>query len=161
MDEQEATINWHDLSIEERDRLASEKLGLWKPGVECDGAIGTTPSDDGYYCMKCGYRGEWWDWDVNEPHHQEPPRLSQDIGAAWALVERFRLVVRPTILGYWCAGVFESVTLSNLTRLREGTFAEARTAPEAICLAALKTIGVAIRNRPLSDIAVMGPNANA
>ncbi len=66
------------------------------------------------------------------------PDYAGDIAAAWELVERFRLVVRPTVTGQWCAAVLFSGRGALGCSTVVGTYAEAKTAARAVCLAALK-----------------------
>ena len=68
-------------------------------------------------------------------------RPSTDIAAAWEVVEKMRIMVSPTLLNRWIAGVLKGVTGDGKRYYFDGTTAEADTAPLAICLAALKAVG--------------------
>lgn len=75
------------------------------------------------------------------PHQEakpcEPPAYSTDIAAAWQIVEKLKLAVGPSdsgLVGWWAARNTPSLPMSPL--------AAADTAPMAICLAALKVVGV-------------------
>lgn len=70
------------------------------------------------------------------------PNYANDIAAAWQVAEKLRLVVRPTVTGQWCAAVLFSGSGRAGCSTVEETYAEARTAARAICLAALKAVGV-------------------
>lgn len=68
---------------------------------------------------------------------QEDFRPSEDIFYAWKAVEKFEIVEIKRIMdGYSC-----EITLFDPFRIRRG---EAETAPLAICLAALKAVGIEV-----------------
>lgn len=86
--------------------------------------------------------GPWWE---NEPDEEEPahplPRYSLDIAAAWQVVEKMRerpvyVVVEPHP-DYWRAVVYDENWYFVVSE-------HADTAPFAICLAALRAVGVEV-----------------
>ena len=72
-------------------------------------------------------------------HSQGNWKFANDLLAAWLLVDKYRLVVRPAVsTGWWCAAVLESGLGSSGCFTINDTYAEAPTAPRAICLSVLK-----------------------
>jgi Phage ABA sandwich domain len=127
----------------ELDALIAEKVLGWDRKhavVECE--------DEWYsYCKNCGLTGaevlpagskRTWDTPCDTP-----PGYSTDIAAAWEVVERMRLAVMPREgEGYW-AGVIAydyKDPCGVIDQLFGGVFGS--TAPHAICLAALKALGI-------------------
>lgn len=98
-------------------------------------------------------RGHWWvegktgtpDYDslrfISNNHKTMPivPNYSTKIGDAWEVVEKLRLMVRPSVIaGKWIAAEFIRVYLSGKW---EGVLeVTADTAPLAICRAALLAV---------------------
>jgi hypothetical protein len=81
------------------------------------------------------------------------PHYSTSIKAGWQVVEALGLLVSPTLVGGWGAGVFKgrqgmAVPDGGMRYCEPGTWAEADTAPLAICLAALAAYEVARGNTP-------------
>jgi hypothetical protein len=76
---------------------------------------------------------------------REIPHYSTDIAAAWEVVEKAYLVIRPSLLHgsnlQWIAGQLKGVRASGLIEIIKETYTEAETAPLAICKAALRAIG--------------------
>lgn len=118
----------------ELDALVAEKvMGMGKP-----------PYGDASNCPTCGYDGLW---------SEEIQPYSTDIAAAWMVVEH----LKNTLNGKEWTGEFNlffngekyECWWSFSRRTNEGLYETskdesiAETAPLAICLAALKTIGVA------------------
>lgn len=80
----------------------------------------------------------WWarsdDTFAAPAHGKKAWSPSTDIAAAWSVVEKMRMQIEPTRKG-WRAGVYGGLSDKRAT---------ADTAPLAICLAALKAIGVEV-----------------
>lgn len=97
---------------------------------------------NGPICVRCGY---FYCEDCQdgpaEPCVKAPPRYSSDIAAAWQVVEKMR--ERATYMAverhpnYWRAVVYDGNWYFELSE-------HADAAPLAICLAALRTVGVEV-----------------
>ncbi len=77
-------------------------------------------------------------WTRNDKVQSEIPHYSTDIVAAWTIAEIARMVIRPSLVNGWIAGMLKSVTLSGRVEIVDETYAEANTCPLAICKSALK-----------------------
>lgn len=114
----------------EIDRLVAEKVMGWRLKSFAGAAGGFTAwvNDDGKIvkyendCTLHVHQYDFWRPTIN-------------IADAWQVVEKFEIVEINRIMdGYSC-----EITLFDPFRIRRG---EAKTAPLAICLAALKAVGV-------------------
>lgn len=132
-------MNWAGMTPIERDSLIAAKVTGWEskecnPGPK-DMVVGLLDEKShGYACYKCGNHGRL---DKNYYRHLElMPRYSTDISAAWQIAERFdEVIVSKHVPGnYHC----------ELYRGTASCRAVAKTAQEAICLVALRLIGVDI-----------------
>jgi hypothetical protein len=138
---------WSEMSPRERDVLVAEKVIGWKmctfshsrpkhrsskdfPGTiinnwDSKGPHNWLESPDGQSKVYlCGCE------DVGE----EIPHYSTDIAAAWEVVEK--------LCHYSERSFLIQKTGAWLVRFQEGVFMPGETAPEAICLAALKAVDV-------------------
>jgi Phage ABA sandwich domain len=135
---------------EELDLLVAEIVGWDRKHavVECE--------DRWYsYCKNCGLTGaealpagskRTWDTPCDTP-----PPYSTDIAAAWKVVEKLRLSLEPTEKGWACGRRNEECyfDVKETTAIIDGTIydlAETPTAPHAICLAALRAVGITPRD---------------
>ncbi|HVL13133.1 MAG TPA: hypothetical protein VM529_11245 [Gemmata sp.] len=103
---------------EVRPRASAEVVKVWttNPAILCDGA-----------------------WEACElKRHGDPPRYSTDIAAAWLVVEKLKMTVKPSVLqveeARWLADV-RGVCDDDRPWRGYGP-----TAPIAICLAALAAV---------------------
>lgn len=119
-----------------------------KPGRELDALVAEKVM--GYRRKRCDCNTFWVDADGYEPTHNQD--YSTDIAAAWEVVERVRLFVWPH-QGRWIAGYLSEADLQDIYFHVENsrfitidgsfsTIAQEQTAPHAICLAALKAVGL-------------------
>jgi hypothetical protein len=99
--------------------------------------------DGGWECSLCGLSGGWHEFgDVWDEHIALPPCYSQSLDAAWQLVEHLDTIavihrftnVDPAHVLYTC----------YLGAGQGDTAASSHTLPEAICIAALRCVGVEI-----------------
>jgi hypothetical protein len=90
--------------------------------------------------------GQHWSHQGTRQWHVDAlfvPHYSTSIKAAWGLVEQLGMLVSPTLVGGWGAGVFkgtQGITDSGMRYCEPGTWGEAETAPIAICRAALRSL---------------------
>lgn len=150
-------MNWDELSPEQKNALIAKKVMGWKPGA-CDGEIGEKSiSPDGWYCQKCGHSGYWGD---DQEHEQVPPRYTTDMNAAWKIAEKMVARMGWDDLEFkWRGPIFkpeyeylttEGYPLSTTCWYVHVEFDGKRkficadTPQEAICKAALKSLGVEI-----------------
>lgn len=122
----ESAVNPNRLTDRQLSVYVGEKLMGWKDGTLDE------------YMAQVAEKGEGNTAFDMENLLVYMPDYAGDIMAAWELVERFKLVVRVTLTGQWCAAVLSSGSGSLGSTTVEKTYAEAKTAARAICLAALK-----------------------
>lgn len=111
--------NWNEMSPRERDALVAEKV------------MGNDYNDPKYF-NSSNNNIRVWDDDL--------PRYTTDIAAAWEVVEKLRPDILLNVQPYgdfWHCKAF-TVHMHELAHTR------AKSAPEAICLAALRAKGVEI-----------------
>jgi len=124
----------------ELDALVAEKV----MGIEVDLVVAP-------FIYYSPYRDRYDEWAAgNEPYIDKDgdihliPRYSTDIAAAWLVVEKMRetrwIEVHSTIDGEWAAFYTPIGTTDMNQAIHE--YAKASTAPLAICLAALKAVGI-------------------
>ncbi len=122
-------MNWANMAPTQRDALLAEKvMGLrvehWTKKhveVEVDGETETWDLRTGYVL-------------ADDPMHPAIPAYSTDISAAWQIAERFdEIIVSRHIPGKYHCDLYRGAMRYN---------AIAKTAQEAICLAALRSVGV-------------------
>lgn len=93
-----------------------------------------------YLCSKCRASSDDWAEPDKLPLdgcHKEPPNYSTWAGHTIGLIERFRLVVRPSILsGKWVAGRFVRIYVDGKIEVVDE--ATGLTLPHAVCLAIVK-----------------------
>ena len=78
-------IKWAELTPQQRDTLVAEKIMGWR-ATPCDGEQGEQPiSSDGWFCLKCGYDGNWGD---SFEHMELPPRYTTRLDAIKQLRQR-------------------------------------------------------------------------
>ena len=108
-------------------------LGIYEiEQLVIDKILGWELSDRGFYADKDGQSPE----SYYTPANFKPGR---DIEAAWLLVERLRLVVRPSVLrDKWVAGRFLRVYFDN--KIEYDCEVTADTAPLAICKTGLLAV---------------------
>lgn len=124
----------------ELDALVAEKVMGWKftGGFSTDPELGS----------------DRWATDSNghERFYQDVPYYSTDIAAAWEVVEilsdrfDFRVHTRAGYTGKWVAFGYNP---QKSKEMQEGDFQYGvfkSSLPHAICLAALKTVGVDVKN---------------
>ncbi len=57
----------------------------WQSGNVCDGFY--TERGDLRYCSKCGYQDDYCSLNERFQHTELPPRYSQEMGAAWRIIQ--------------------------------------------------------------------------
>lgn len=117
--------------------LTREEIENMPAGREMDALVWMSLNDQHPDLSMCRFVDGEYQPNSGYPFgHISPPRYSTGISAAWEVVEKLHLMVRPSILsGNWVAMKFERVYLSGKW---EGVGeATADTAPLAICRAAL------------------------
>lgn len=114
-----------------------------KPGRELDALIAEKVM--GLKLKREDCNSYWIDSDGEEPAY--PTEFSTDIAAAWEVVEKVNLFVFP-LRGLWVSGSSDDeqyfCDFGDIATI-DGSYynaARATTAPHAICLAALKSVGV-------------------
>ena len=119
----------------ELDALVAEKVMGWErcPKEDCDGCD----------CPVFFYGRPLNEWCVNDPEHRLPWMPSTDIATAWQAVEKMK--ARP---GHFSFRLEQSGTAYHLPEWA-ATFNNefigiSAHAPSAICLAALKAVGVEV-----------------
>lgn len=154
-------MKWADLSPKQRNALVAKKVMGWNPAAPCGGHFEPLdPSPDGLYCRKCGAEIGWGDEQEHDEGRPEP--YSEDIGVAWKIVEK--MLARQEEEHYsngfeWQGPQFKP---SHHYLTNEGyplgttcwyvylcvdhrcRFVCAATPQEAVCLAALKAVGVEV-----------------
>ena len=153
--------HWNELSHEAQDAFVAEQVMNWKPGVECTGEIGEQEgnSSDGWICMQCGMTGSWVD---DYDHEMRPPRYSTSLLAAWDIVERMLAKQEQEYYtqGFeWDGPRFKpshhylthegyplGTTCWYVRLAQDGliSFMCGETPMEAICLAALRSVGIGV-----------------
>lgn len=137
----EATaIKWAELSERERDAIVARRVFGW----EVFGRSAQVPA------QYAGRPGPFWAPPVGEPgfsEHWPIPNYTTDIAAAWAVIEN--LIARgwtPDLLSGYVAAwvVVVDAYQHNDDPVQWPVRAEADSAPEAICLAALRACGVPV-----------------
>jgi len=130
-------IKWGQLTPHQRNVLVAEKVMGWTPTLCVDGEHNIYMG--AYWSCTCG-------WISDTPivggpaEHEEPvPRYSQSMDAAWQVLERF-IETRIECLNGRAAGRYR-VSIEEQGCWR----ATSDSAAEAICLAALSAVGVAIQ----------------
>jgi len=140
-------IYWNELTSVQRNILVAEKVMGIELKEECDGEIGasaTTPfssdEDGGWYCIRCGYRDRW---GKRSTHQEIAKNYSTDIGAAWLIVEYFRGRFDVHIGSAPMPSEYQISVIDRQSRHRYIS-ANAESAPEAICIAALRAVGYGV-----------------
>jgi hypothetical protein len=149
------------MTLRELDAMVAEKVLGWEPNQA---------PPDGFFCRTAGdVKGDrfapvWWktpvDWRCGVCDGVPP--YSSDIAAAWEVVERlsltevFYMEVRNTIGGAVRVRLSFSDTLVAGTENEWGEIERkgeviAATAPLAICLAALASVGITVNQTEVSD----------
>lgn len=113
-------------------RVATSVMGF--TSTPCDG----DPCEyySGWACSSCSARGMWGD---QADHLRQPPHYSTDVSAAFEIVEKvdFRLELTEYDPGDGLRWVAKFMGPGHVAGK-----AESNSAPEAICLAALRVTGV-------------------
>jgi len=125
----------------ELDALVAEKAMGWKLQCYESGVYATEP---GQYDDASKNDGWLWEGDeVSREAYEFNP--STDISAAWEVVEKLNFLSF-TVSRENCCGVRCDVVCYNDVDMKDKVIVagEALTAPHAICLAALKAVGVKI-----------------
>ena len=125
-----ATINWQ-VTPAQRDRIVAEKLFGWQP-VPCDEEL--TIYDDGTaFCYGCKQRDHISTFEHDVIAH---PAYTQSMDAAWQVA-----------IGHKVIDLLRLDTHRYRVRLSPDTAlsAYADTAPEAICIAALRAAGFEVK----------------
>lgn len=151
------TLRWSEMSERERDTLVATHVFGWKP-IPCpeqgeswdDAQLNYNETYRYWYCCHCligenAYTGEAVEdvWPLIQHQPTNPPlAYTTDMNAAWQVVERFGAAeVRkwPNVRRY------EDKPYSCSIATHGQTFSEwGKTPAEAICLAALRAVGVTI-----------------
>jgi hypothetical protein len=132
-------MKWSELSSEQRNRLVATEVMGWQ-AKECDGEIGEQPiSPDGWYCLRCGYDGSWGD---GMTHEENPPRYSESMDRACTIPQHPRFFEANTSI----VCVPQSYWKCEMDFHQKGTvyYAFADVPAEAVCLVALKAVGISI-----------------
>lgn len=131
---------WNEMTVRERDALVAEKI------MNRSQEHKINECDDPYYsqCALCGETNGSTDWKLKETKCEAHPPYSTDIATAWEVIEKM-IKYNP----FWeqknCIDFHLSPTSPPGWTCNFGddtTRVYADTAPEAICLAALRAVGV-------------------
>lgn len=123
------SINWKDLTTEQKDRLIAEKIMGWEP-QECDGSISW---DHGIWrCLECGKDGTRHE---ETTHNTPTPHYTTSLDDAWMLIEHIidQLSDATVKLAQWeeremCFWCMRKDELCN-----------------EICIAALRAVGIEVQ----------------
>lgn len=106
----------------------------------------TITSNDNWKTLAAGPDFDLW-LDVhvmgNEPQGLAP-QYTTDMREAWKIGEKLHMLVSPSLMGNWCAGVFRGVQGMSPSRegdaryAEEGTWVERENAQMAICCSAFR-----------------------
>lgn len=150
-------MTWDEMSPRERDALVAEKVMgtsvVWVKALHAytprEGSTALNDMVPEYVSIPCEDMGDgavlYWTAECGTPNEYVPreiPRYTTSISAAWEVVEEMD---RDRWLGITRHKDFWRAVLSSTTRSAPlHPSAEAPTAPEAICLAALRAKGVEV-----------------
>jgi hypothetical protein len=157
-------IQWHTMTPEQRDRLVAEKIMSWQP-VMCkavDPDINRYTwlewNDDSQWCMWCGVRETWASGNEIEHRALPHPAYTQSMDSAWQvlqeMVRRHNKDGRTKDFMQFAENMLEvggwdsSDAWAEIYPAHEIFTMAAKWTPEAICIAALKVVGVDLEVQP-------------
>lgn len=132
-------MKWAEMTPRQRDQFVAERVMGWDRNAPCPGRfVPKDPEPDGLYCPTCQAEIAWGDkWDHDTPI---PPAYTTDMSAAWSVLASFpdaSVEVHAHLGRYRCA----------IQSASQHGYAERMQSPcEAICLAALRAVGVSIES---------------